>query len=251
MYTCEKCNYTTKYRTHYNRHINSNKHIIFYCDTCNRTYRSRSGLWKHKQHCHQDKDKKIAELTALLENTVEKHNSMITDIIPKLNTTTTINNRISINVFLNNECANAVNFKEFLQDMNVTVDDLIMTKENGYVNGISNIFLKNLKLMETTERPIHCSDKKRLQFYIKDEDKWDKGEMNKVENAISKVAQKQIMQIKEWEKQHPNWNTNAKETDEYLDLLKVVMGGSTNKEQEKNKKNIVKKLGNELYLSNK
>ena len=251
MYKCEKCNYTTKYRTHYNRHINSNKHIIFYCDTCNRSYRSRSGLWKHKQHCHHDKDKKIAELTALLENTVEKQNSMITDIIPKLNTTTTINNRISINVFLNNECANAVNFKEFLQDMNVTVDDLIMTKENGYVNGISNIFLKNLKLMETTERPIHCSDKKRLQFYIKDEDKWDKGEMNKVENAISKVAQKQIMQIKEWEKQHPNWNTNAKETDEYLDLLKVVMGGSTNKEQEKNKKNIVKKLGNELYLSNK
>lgn len=249
MYTCEKCNYTTKYKTHFNRHIHSNKHNEFVCEICNKSYKSRSGLWKHKQQCMDEKDKKIEELASLLENTVEKQNTMMTNLTTTNNTT--INNKISINVFLNNECSNAVNFKQFLQEMNVTVDDLIMTKENGYVNGISNIFLKNLKLMETTERPIHCSDKKRLQFYIKDEDKWDKGEINKVECAISKVAQKQIMQIKEWEKQHPNWNTNAKETDEYLELLKVVMGGSTNKEQEKNKKNIVKKLGNELYLSNK
>lgn len=255
MYRCEKCDFETPYESHYNRHIRTSKHVIYVCEKCKKTYKTRSGLWKHKHTCTEHNNEKINKLTKLLEETVAKQENLFTDIIPKLETsntmTTTINNRISINVFLNNQCGNAVNFNEFLQELNVTVDDLIATKESGYVNGISNIFIKHLNLLETTERPIHCSDKKRLQFYIKDEDKWDKGEIEKVENAISTVAQKQIMQIKEWERQHPNWNTNARETDEYLGLLKVVMGGSTNKEQQKNNKNIVKKLGNELYFLKK
>lgn len=248
MYKCDKCNYETQYKSHLDRHMKSNKHKIYTCDTCGKIYKSRSGLWKHNNNCGFTLEKHLEKLTNILETSI-KHNSLMTSLIPKMSGNT-INNKISINVFLNDKCSNAVNFQKFLNDMNITLEDLDITKNNGYVNGISNIFLKNLSLLNTTERPIHCSDKKRLQFYIKDENKWDKGEIEKVETAISQVAQKQILQIKEWEKEHPDWNTNAKETDEYLALIKAVMGGSTDKEQHKNKKDIVKILGNELHINN-
>ena len=132
---------------------------------------------------------------------------------------------MTINVFLNEICKDAINLTEFLQGLNVSLDDLMYTKENGFAKGISNIVVKHLTHLKPTERPIHCSDKKRLQFYVKDENKWEKDD-NKLDKTIDLVSQKQIQQIKQWEQQHPNWNTNEKETEMYLQMIKQVMGGN-------------------------
>ena len=275
MYKCNKCKYVTTFSSHYEKHISSNKHNEHICNICNKTYKTRSGLWKHNDKMHQkkrteqsntlielsntdnqfDKMAKILEKTlntqnnktALLENIITKQEQIISELIPRVGNT--INNKISVNVFLEQNCANAINFNDFLKQIKVNLDDLYITKELGYVDGISNIFMKQLDDMATTDRPIHCSDKKRLHFYIKDQDKWNKGERTKVEDAISHVARQQISQIKEWENEHPNWDKNPNETDEYLKLIKVVMGGSTDAEQEKNTRGIVRKLGDKLHLS--
>jgi hypothetical protein len=234
-YKCGICSYETNYISHYKKHMRSIKHS-YKCDICNKVYKTRSGLWKHT-HKHNT-------TITHLQSTIESQNKLINQIIPKIGNTT-ITNKISINLFLERNCKDAVDFSEFLKKMHITVDDLDTTKELGYVDGISNIFLKRLDVMNITTRPIHCCDKKRFLFYIKNDNKWDRGE---VENAISHVAHRQITQIKEWEKQHPLWYDNGSK--EYLQLINAVMGGSTDKEQKKNTRCIIKILSDKLYLDN-
>ena len=151
---------------------------------------------------------------------------------------------MTINVYLNEHCKNAMNITDFLKQLHISMDDLYYTKENGYVKGISNIFMKSLNTLEPTQRPIHCSDKKRLQFYIKDEDKWEKDKNNKIDESINFIKNKQIKQIKEWESLHPNWTQNDEETQMYIQMIQHVMGGSNDDIIEENAKNIKKQLGN-------
>ena len=88
------------------------------------------------------------------------------------------------------------------------------------------IFVNHLKDMDPMERPIHCSDKKRLQFYVKENDKWGKDENNrKIEKSIDDVSRKQIKQLVEWQKQHPNYENNDKLLDEYFNITRHVIGG--------------------------
>ena len=113
---------------------------------------------------------------------------------------------MNINIYLNEHCKNAMNLTDFVENVKVSLEDLLYTKNHGYVKGISNIFVKQLKDMEPTQRPIHCSDKKRLQFYVKDDNKWEKDNSNeKIDKSIDKITKKQILAIKLWEKEHPNY----------------------------------------------
>ena len=75
---------------------------------------------------------------------------------------------------MNEQCKNAMNLTDFINQLNVSLEDLQYSKNNGFIEGVTNIFTKQLKDLKPTERPIHCSDKKRLQFYVKDDDKWCK-----------------------------------------------------------------------------
>ncbi|GAI96804.1 unnamed protein product, partial [marine sediment metagenome] len=108
-----------------------------------------------------EKDKQIAELHK--------------NVKPVINQ----NNNITINLFLNEYCKNAMNLTDFVNKLEVSLQDLDYTNKEGYIEGISNLLIKNLDELDAKERPIHCTDKKRLQFYIKDEDKWEKGVSNK------------------------------------------------------------------------
>ena len=87
-------------------------------------------------------------------------------------------NNISINMYLNKNCKNAMNLEDFVQNITVSLQDLDFSAQNGYAKGIANIFMKQLQDLAPTERPIHCSDKKRLQFYVKDDNKWAKDKNN-------------------------------------------------------------------------
>jgi len=136
------------------------------------------------------------------------------------------NKKMTVNVFLNEECKDAMNFKDFIETLTVSIQDLLYTKEHGYAKGISNIFVNHLKDMDPMERPIHCSDKKRLQFYVKENNKWGKDENNiKIEKSIDDVSRKQIKQLVEWQKQHPNYENNDKLLDEYFNITRHVIGG--------------------------
>jgi len=230
------------------------------CPECEKIYKFRTGLARHRKKLHPENifnESKMESNSAimLLTNALNRQGEHIdkliksqNEMIPNIGNNN--NNKISINVFLNNECKDAINLDDFVKRLNVTVDDLLKTRELGYSQGISNIFIKGLNEIETTKRPIHCSDKKRLKFYVKDGE-WKKDEENKIDNAINHISRKQISQIKEWEKQNPNWETSEQKTADYLEIIKQVMGGSTDLEVEKNKKDIFKNIGlNTLFKQN-
>ena len=195
----------------------------------------------------QQQQQQILELQELLKNTLENNKKTIDDLIPKLgnNTFNTTNNKMTINVFLNEQCKDAINLSDFLNQVKLSLEDLVYTKHHGYSKGISNIFVKHLNDLKPTERPIHCSDIKRLQFYVKDEDKWEKDtEHSKIDKSIQNITRKQVKQIKEWESKHPNWNEDDKETELYMTMVYQVMGSNDEEQIE----NIKRELGGSIDL---
>jgi len=235
----------------------------FICDICSKSYKHRSGLSRHnKVHYNNEEtlassnivkkqQEQIDTLQNMLKNTLEQNKNTIDNLLPKLgNITYNTTNKMTINVFLNEQCKDAMNLSDFVNQLELSLDDLIYTKNHGYAKGISNIFLKHLGYLKPTERPIHCSDKKRLQFYVKDENKWEKDSNEKINKSINQVSRKQLKQIKEWEKLHPEWSNSDIETEQYLQMIQEVMGGNNEDELFKNRENIKKELGNSLDVKN-
>jgi len=233
-YYCKKCDFTSKNKTDFNRHLSTTKHkmvtngnsdgnskpkiVDFSCELCGKVYKYKSGLSRHRKGCVETNNSLVLKTTSSknalasmestnqemfekLTNTIKQQGDLIEklidhqkEIIPKIGNNN--NNKISINVFLNEHCKNAMNLTDFVENIKVSLEDLEYTNQHGYAKGISNIFTKNLTDMAVTERPIHCSDKKRLQFYIKESDEWNE------------ISRKQFFHIKEWEKQNPDYLTN-------------------------------------------
>ena len=161
------------------------------------------------------------------------------------------NKKMTINVFLNEKCKDAMNLTDFVENLKISLQDLEYTKEEGYVKGISNIFTKHLTDLKPTERPIHCCDKKRLQFYIKDEDKWEKDEENtKIDKTIQDVTVKQIKKLREWEDQHPGYLKDETLLMEWHHMLREIMGGGEDEEINRNKEQIKKKISETIELKN-
>jgi hypothetical protein len=161
---------------------------------------------------------------------------------------TTINN-MQINVFLNNECKDAMNLTDFIDSMQLSVDDLLYTRDNGYVKGISNILVRNLQDLKPMDRPIHCSNPEKLQFYVKDDNQWDNNTNGqKVNQTIDSITQKQIQKIKEWEAIHPNWDKSDEGAGLYMEMVKEVMGGMNIIDKHKNYNLIKKEVGESINI---
>ncbi len=249
MWSCKFCNYNTFHKGTYERHLASKKHkseILnkthpFNCEKCNMGFNSRTTLWRHKKKCDictvlgnnerydsisklteelEKKSKENKELMQLLNKVVEQN----TEMVPRIGNNNNTNNNISINVILNEKCKDAMNLTDFVDKVNVSLEDLMYTKNNGYAKGISNILVNQLKDMSVEDRPIHCSDQNMLQFYVKDENKWEKDEKNdKVNNSINKIQKKQIRRIKEWTDKHPNFLDDQELYIEYQKMVKSTM----------------------------
>ena len=251
----------------------------FIC-SCGKNYKFKSGLYRHQKNCiimkgnnniyseddittHVDNSGKkqvtmsfeqyenliggIKQLIPLVEKGLEKEANKITNINNNNNNN---NNRISINVFLNTRCKNAMNLTDFVEKLKVNIEDLMYTKENGYAKGISNIFVKQLQDMKPTERPIHCSDDKRMKFYVKDDNKWNKDTADtKINNAVLDVDRKQWRTIKKWETSHPGYEHSDQLYKEYMALVQATMGGGNTKAVAGNKKQIKKELGSSVKIS--
>ena len=152
-------------------------------------------------------------------------------------------NNISINMYLNENCKNAMNLEDFVRNITVSLQDLDYSTQNGYAKGIANIFMKQLEGLDPTKRPIHCSDKKRLQFYVKDDDKWEKDNDNvKLTNSIKNVGMEQVKKMTTWEKKHPDYMKNPGELNEWQKMLENISGGINEFEIKKNQSKIQKEL---------
>jgi hypothetical protein len=230
---------------------------------CGKSYKYKRGLTNHKKKCILLQNKNIVDTqceiisyknaTPLLKKLDKKidiimeENKFLKEKILSLELGTTINNNngdnYTINMFLNEKCKNAMNLEDFVEKIKFTLEDLKYTADNGFANGISNIFIKNLNDMDVHERPIHCTDQKRLQFYVKNEDVWKKDDA-KLNNSIEQVSKKQGSCINNWTHANPNYLKSEKKCDEYFKIVNETMQ-TTNC---KNIKNIKKMVGHNVKL---
>ena len=182
----------------------------------------------------------------LMEN--KEMRELVKDMIPKIGSNnTTITNKFNWQFFLNEQCKDAINLTDFVETLKLSLADLAETRQNGYITGITNIFVRGLRELDLHKRPIHCSDLKREILYVKDNDTWEKDTENKqmVKNAISTVAKRQINKIKEWEAVNPNWNQTENGTQMYIEMVRNL-GGCDDDERADNK--IIKIIAKETII---
>ena len=149
------------------------------------------------------------------------------------------NKSFNLQLFLNETCKDAMNIMDFVDSIKLQLSDLEKVGEVGYVEGITNIILKNLKELDVTKRPFHCTDKKREILYIKDDNKWEKEDENKAKmrKFIKYVAHKNIILLPEFKEKYPDCGfSHSKKSDQYNKLIIESMGGSGNNDIEKEDK---------------
>ena len=278
---CKKCDYSSNRESQWRRHLSTTKHKMDNMDNtldnskstkrcfecaCGKVYKYNSGLSKHKKKCPLIMKNEVVPVVTenttttssksglsveVLNKLVEQNNTLMEKVIELskdrqvINYQNCGNKKMTINVFLNQECKNAMNLTDFVENVKVSLEDLNYTKEHGYIKGISNIFVKHLKDLDPKERPIHCSDKKRLQFYVKEENKWEKDKANaKIDKTIEDITVKQIKRIKEWEKKHPDYLQNDKLLQEWHRMIQQITGSG----EEVQKEQIKKSLGNTIEI---
>jgi len=138
------------------------------------------------------------------------------------------NNHFSINLFLNEKCKDAMNMTDFVKSIELSTADMEMVGRNGYVKGMSSIFIDNLKNTDIHKRPIHCSDLKREVLYVREDDKWEREDINsrKVINAVKRVGHKNVLILNEWAKQNPECEKSCtRVNDVYMKLSRGVLDG--------------------------
>jgi hypothetical protein len=182
---------------------------------------------------HEDDSKNNIILNLLEQN--KQLQQQIIDLCKEKNTTINNNNSNSNNktfnlqIFLNETCKDAMNIMDFVDSLKVKLSDLENVGRVGYIDGISNIIVNNLKALDISKRPVHCSDLKREIMYVKDKDKWEKEneEKKRLKMAIKHIAHKNIQMIPEWKLEHPEYeNDEGKMNDQYLRIVMGAMDGS-------------------------
>tara|TARA_Y100000816_G_C26107894_1_gene589536 strand:- start:387 stop:1490 length:1104 start_codon:yes stop_codon:yes gene_type:complete len=161
------------------------------------------------------------------------------------------NNKINFNLFLNNECKNAMNIMDFIDSLPMNVRDLENMGNFGFVEGMTRILLNGLKKLDFYQRPIHCTDIKRESIYIKDKDEWEKDDEKngKMKKVIRYVRHKNIKQIPEWQRQNPNHDRpNTRNHERYMKIVDNALGGSTDEEEKTLQNKVVKKIASEVTI---
>ena len=285
---CEDCNYTTSRYSQYARHLSTDKHksnisatfsnkksSVWSC-VCGKKYKDRTGLWRHKKICELNSsnitpelvielikdNKEMKQLLMAQNHTIQQQNSTINSLVStnpignnnsnNVNITNNSNNKaFNINFFLNETCKDALNISEFVSSIKVTLADLENTGRKGYVQGISNIILRNLQDLEHHQRPIHCNDQKREVIYIKDNNKWEKESDNKpiLTKAIKVIANENIKQIKFWKDKYPDCTDyDSKQNNMYLKIVSNSMNGLTEEESQSNISKIISNVAKETII---
>ena len=286
-YFCEKCDYNTFNNYDYKKHCNTIKHknaiLAMSIDNlsqksqyhkciCGKNYADFSGLWRHKKKCTDSSEvnseillklindnKELKQLLIQQNQTIQQQNNTITNIVQNgvnnysnsYNTTNSHNKAFNLNLFLNETCKEAINMSDFINSIKMNLDDLEHTGRNGYIEGISNIIIRNLNGLEQHNRPIHCSDNKREIIYIKDNNKWEKESDNRtiLTKSIKVIANENIKQIQTWKEKNPDcMNVDSKKNCIYLRIVSNSMNGLTQEEGNKNINKIISNLAKNTMI---
>ena len=137
----------------------------------------------------------------------------------------TNNNQKTFNViqFLNHDCKDAMNLSDFIKNLVVTFDDIEKIEEHGYLKSVKNSLMHSLHMMEQNKRPIHCTDTKRKQFYVKDENVWNKDvDQSQINKVFLDYNNFQLVKFSEWKKENPDWISDGKKQDKVNKITKEL-----------------------------
>ena len=276
FFSCEKCGFSCSKKSNYDKHLLTRKHKmltngnekmpknaapLYECE-CGKKYKQSSGLSRHKKMCNfeEKNNKKEIDLDVIsdeneditykkmLMEMMEENKEMrktIQGMIPKIggdiNSHNT--NNVNINVFLNEQCKDALNIMDFVKSLQLQLQDLENTGKLGFVEGTSKIFINGLKELEITKRPIHCSNIQTETLYVKDNDTWEKDNDNKdkMKMAIDEVSKANLKQL-------PKWVTENKSFLEDEEYMKVISNIMTELDEKGDKDKIINNIAKETII---
>jgi len=290
FFTCKKCHFISSKKCDYERHLLTRKHKNDdkkaqksaeknVCN-CGKNFKYRQGLFVHRKTCmdyiNNDSNNGVVsenkieekvdsktdkELKELVKDLIKQNGELVKtihDIVPKIgntnigntNITNNMNNSFNLNIFLNEQCKDALNISDFIDSLKITLEDLIFSKTNGISRGITDVMIKGLRELDIHKRPIHCTDIKRDIMYIKDEDKWCKDENHEMmKNTIVKIADKERTALQQWAIENPDWMETERKQLEYLTMMRSICEPIENYDNYERK--ILKNLGKEIHLDKK
>jgi hypothetical protein len=278
IYDCNICDFTTRNKKDYGKHLLTTKHIKMssmvtlgcknpklQCE-CGSTYKHSSGLCRHKKICKtenvvvtQNSPEEVKNLTnmvmELMKSNAELQKQMI-EVCKNSNTNINNNNNINshnktfnLNLFLNEQCKDAMNISDFANTFELQLSDLESVGELGYVEGMTKIIVDKLNSMDIYKRPMHCSDAKRETIYVKDENVWAKEEKNnpKLRQAIKNVTFRNMKLVATWSDANPESKDHeSRLNDKYMDLVIQSTGGKGAITDSENK--IIRRIAKEIII---
>ena len=185
----------------------------------------------------------------LLEQNEEHHKQLVE--LAKKPSMVNSNNQFNLNFFLNETCKNAMNIQDFINSIKLTTHDFETTGRIGFVDGISRIFINELKRLEVERRPVHCTDMKRETVYVKDNDTWEKEnqEKKKLKWAINSIAQLNLNQVQQWQQEYPECaENNTKANTKFTEMAMVALGGIGDEQEAKFRDKIMKNVIREIVV---
>ena len=274
IFECKICNYITSKKSNYNKHLLTAKHTnlhntdknvakvaSFNC-LCGKSYKHRQSLYTHQSKCmFKNKESVCENLSENLSqnlsqefvlDVIKKQQDQITELTntikemaPLINSNTFNNNqKFNINVFLNEQCKNAINMSDFIKSLKVNLEELDIIKENGLAEGISKTIINNMSKLSIYERPLHCTDIKRETLYIKEHDIWSKDKnKEKIKEAIKKTSSKNYSALQEWKESNPDYMNNEDKTDYFTKTVSTLGKLNTNIDTK-----IIKNICKETYV---
>ena len=285
-FRCDVCDYNTSRKNNYTKHLRTDKHnmqsatnqvnsesskptnaVVHKCDNCSKQYLSRVGLWKHKHTCTIKPVSDVAtasmhtndSIICLLKQNqefkellLEQHNKIVelSNKTSITNNNTNYNNKFNLNFFLNTTCKDAINLSEFIETIEVQMQELENIGHNGYIAGMTDIILSRIKDLDVSKRPVHCTDLKREIMYIKEENEWNKdtAEKSYLRKAIAMVSKKNYGKTIEWREQNPEClEIGSPKYDFCFKMMRNVLGDFEDIQVKMDNK-IIKSLAKEVVV---
>ncbi len=286
-FVCKTCDYTCCKQSEYNKHISTNKHKnlqnptitdtnpkVYMCK-CGKKYKHSSTMYTHKKMCgyHENIviDSTNANLTSIptdqvylaekmIELVMSKNQEFmnmfmdkIVHILPSItnnsNSHNTNHNNFNIQMFLNEQCKNAMNLTDFIDSLPITAVTYDSTIENGLTKTITNMLVNGLNQLDILVRPIHCTDASRQTLYVKDDNIWEKDtELRHIMKGIKDLSLKQRTMINKWQDANMGWDTKENLQSRMTKLIFNSMTSIENDNKETGK--IIRAISKNVYLDN-
>jgi hypothetical protein len=256
---------------------------------CNSHYTHASGLSRHKKICKYTEPVQSTplpvvdnmQMTLILElvkqnqefkdllvqqsNQMVEQNKTMIEVAKNSQVNNTINNNtisnsnnnnktFNLQFFLNETCKDAMNMKDFIKSLELSLPELEKMGEIGFAEGMSRLFVDRLNQLDITKRPIHCSDVKREIIHIKDDNKWerDNANLDRLRKIIKQLTYKNIVRVDDWKKANPGCTEyNSRKNDQYLRINMEAIGPVDETDEKRDFGKIIRRVAEHTAIDKK